>query len=217
MSLFGEFHVPAESFTLFDTLQEVPELTIEIERVVASDELLTPYFWGSCENMSQFEAAVEADPTVDNLHLVDEFEEVNLYRANWTGDVESVVFVYTELKLTVLEATGQRDLWQLQIRFDNQEQLEKFQESCSDRGIPFELQQLHEVKQPRTGSQYDLTSKQHDALRKAWEMGYYTSTDVTLTDIAAELDVTQQSISQRLQRGIHTLIENTIMVTPPSE
>ena len=198
MSLFGEFHVPAESFTLFKTLQEVPDLTIEIERVVASEELLAPYFWVTCEDISRFEAAVEADPTVENLHLCDEFEGANLYRANWTGDTESVVFVYTELRITILEATGQRDLWQLQMRFDSQEQLDEFQEKCNEREIPFELQQLHEVKQTRTGSQFDLTPKQHDALRKAWETGYYTSTDVTLGDIATELNVSQQSVSQRL-------------------
>ena len=44
-------------------------------------------------------------------------------------------------------------------------------------------------------------------------MGYYVSGDVTLAD---ELDVTQQSVSGRLSRGYHSLIENTIVVTPPT-
>ena len=217
MSLFGEFHVPAESFTLYQTLQSVPEVTIEIERVVASDEIVTPYFWVSCDDHTPFEGAVADDPTVKNLHRIDEFEEATLYRANWTGDIESVVFVYTEVQATILEATGRQDLWQLQIRFDNQSQLEEFQAACNEREIPFELQTLHEVKQARTGSQFDLTPKQHDALTKAWELGYYTSSEVTLTDVADELGVSQQSVSKRLHRGIHTLIENTLVVTPPEE
>ncbi len=217
MSLFGEFHVPAESFTLYQTLQSVPDVTVEIERVVASEEVVTPYFWVACEDLEAFEAAAADDSTVKNLRQIDKFEDATLYRSNWTNNIESAVFVYTEIRATILEATGQRDLWKLQIRFDNQAQLEDFQAVLNEREIPFELKTLHEVKQARTGSQFDLTPKQHDALTKAWELDYYTSSEVTLTDVADELGVSQQSVSKRLHRGIHTLIENTLEVTPPSE
>ena len=217
MSLFGEFHVPADAFTLHETLQQVPDATIEIERVVAADELLTPYFWVSVDTLEAFEAAIEADPSVHDLRQLDEFDEATLYRARWTGNVESIVYAYTEIDATLLEATGQHDRWSLQIRFDAHEQLERFQEYCDRHDIPFTLQQLQEVQQAQTGSQYGLTPKQQAALRTAWELEYYRSSDVDLADVAAELDVSQQSVSKRLHRGYHTLIENTVAVTPPEE
>ena len=215
MSLFGEFHVPAAAFTLHQTLETVPEITIEIERVVASGELLTPYFWVSGGDLSAFEDAVEDDPSIRGLHELDQFEEATLYRARWTEHIESIVYVYTEIQATLLEATGHQDQWKLRIRFDTHDELEQFQNYCNEQDIPFSLQTLHELSQPQAGSQYGLTAKQQTALKTAWEMGYYLSADVTLTDVADELGVSQQSVSKRLHRGYHSLIENTLAVTPP--
>lgn len=55
MSIFGEFRVAADTFTLSSTLAAVPEAVIEIDRVVASDETLTPYFWVSDVPFDAFE------------------------------------------------------------------------------------------------------------------------------------------------------------------
>lgn len=44
MSLFAEFHIPSEDFALSSTLDRLPGLVVEIDRVAAADELLTPYF-----------------------------------------------------------------------------------------------------------------------------------------------------------------------------
>ena len=216
MSLFGEFHVPAEAFTLQQALADFPETTVEIERVVATDELLTPYFWVAADDFEAFEAVVQDDPTVSDLQELDRFQEAMLYRARWTGLAETIVSAYLEIDATLLEATGQHDRWQLQIRFDTHEQLQAFQRYCTDNDIPFTLTQLHELDNPKTGSQYGLTSKQQTTLQTAWEMGYYVSGDVTLADVADELDISQQSVSERLGRAYHALIENTIIVAPPS-
>ena len=40
-------------------------MTIEIERVVAVEEVITPYFWVSDAELSAFEGAA-GDPSVDN-------------------------------------------------------------------------------------------------------------------------------------------------------
>lgn len=55
VSIFGEFRVAADTFTLSSTLAGVPEAVIEIDRVVASDETLTPYFWVSEVPFDAFE------------------------------------------------------------------------------------------------------------------------------------------------------------------
>lgn len=55
MSIIAEFTVPADEFALYDTLCEVPEMTVNIEHVVAHDEEhLVPYFWTSGENYTEF-------------------------------------------------------------------------------------------------------------------------------------------------------------------
>lgn len=216
MSLFGEFHVPSGALALHDTLADVPGLTIEIERVVATEDALTPYFWVDDGDLSAFEAAAAVDATVRNLTRLDEFEEATLYRAEWTENIETIVYTYLEIGGTILEATGKNGQWELRIRFDDQAKLDQFRGYCNENGIPFRLERLHQLSHPRSGGQYGLTPKQHDAILTAWKLGYFDpARQVSLDDVAAELGITQQSLSQRLQRAHQALVEHTLAVVPP--
>ncbi len=214
MSVFGEFYVPSNAFALHETLNSVSDMVIEIERVVATDEVLAPYFWVSGEQPATFEDAVADDPTIQNLEQLDEFQETALYRAEWTSHVQSIVYIYTEINAVVLEATGSNERWELRIRFDDREQLDKFQEYCHENEIAFNLQQLYDLSQPKTGGQYGLTPKQQEALVKAWEEGYFeTPREASLEDVAEQLDITQQSLSKRVHRAHQSLIGNTLIVS----
>jgi predicted DNA binding protein len=217
MSLFGEFHVPAKAFALHETLRVMPELIVEIERVVATDEILTPYFWASGVDRGEFEQAVGSDPTVRDVQYIDDYDRSMLYRARWTEKVESLVYAYTEVGVTILDASAQRDEWELRMRFNDRDGLDQFQSYCSDYDIPYRLTQLFARAHPRGVGQYGLTEKQHEALVTAWEMGYFSSSSVSLEDIADRLGITQQSLSERLYRGHEALISNTLTVTPPSK
>lgn len=217
MSLFGEFHVPAEAFALAETLEAAPELVIETERVVATDEILTPYFWVSQAEETRFEDVAADDPSIRNLRHIDDVDRAALYRAEWTENVESIVFAYTTVGATILEAAAQHNEWELSMRFDNRDRLDQFREYCDDYDIPFHLNQLYEHAHPRAGGQYGLTKKQHDALVTAWEMDYYNSSDVSLTDVADSIGISQQSLSRRLKRGYGSFIQHALAVTPPTE
>lgn len=218
MSVFAEFHVPTDAFALSRTLERVPEAVIEIERVVATEELMSPYFWVSGGDRERFRDAARADPTVRNLTELDPFEETVLYRAEWTENIESVLYAYTRLGANLFEATGTGETWELRMRFDTHDDLEAFQTYCAERGLSYDLRRLHELSHPMTASQYGLTEKQRTALVAAWEAGYFeTPRRATLEEIAAELGITQQSLSDRLRRGHHALIASTLAVTPPGE
>lgn len=215
MSLFGEFYVPAESFALHHTLRELPETVIETERVVATEEVLTPYFWVTTDDISVFESVVADDPSVEDLRRLDTFDRSTLYRAMWTQYTGAILFMYTQVGAIILAATGHHDEWCLEIRFDERDDLVRFREYYADRQIPFRLTKLHALTTPRTEAAYGLTEKQFDALLVAWEMGYFTEPGVTLRDVAVQLDIAPQSLSERLNRGHAALIENTLTVTPP--
>lgn len=218
MSLFGEFHIPSERLALHETLEAVPDIIVEVERVVATDELLTPYFWLSGGDTKDFEEAAEQDPTVEDLRRLDQFDEGTHYRAHWTDNVEALVYAYTEVGAVILEATGAEMEWELRMRFDDRRCLTQFQEYCDEQDISFELSRLYEISNPRSGAQFGLTRKQYNALTAAWEMGFFdTPRDVTLTEVAGELGITEQSLSQRLRRAYHTLIAHTLVFTSPTE
>ena len=218
MSLFGEFRVPADSFALSETLRSVSDLVIEIERVVAAGELLTPYFWVSGDSLDEFDDAARGDSTVSNLQRLDEFDDATLYRADWTDNIEAIVYVYTHIGAVILEATGQSGEWVLRMRFDDRDRLDQFRQYCIENDVAFDLSRLYEISHPHSGGQYGLTPKQYEALTAAWEMGYFQlPREATLTDVADELGISQQALSDRLRRAHDALIANTLRITPSSE
>lgn len=218
MSVFAEFHVPTDSFALQQTLQRASETVIEIERVVATDELLTPYFWVTGGEFETFRSAANADPSVEDLVKLDTFDEAVLYRANWTENVESLVYAYTQIGAVIFDATGTSDIWELQMRFDDSDRLRDFRSFCVENDLPFDLQRRHELTGPRTARQYGLTEKQREALVTAWENGYFdTPRQISLEDVATDLDISQQALSNRLRRAHQTLVANTLTVTPPED
>jgi hypothetical protein len=62
----------------------------------------------------------------------------------------------------------------------------------------------------------ELTDRQHEALRTAYELGYFDIPRRTsLEDVAAELDLSASSVSERLRRAQTQLIEETVAPTWP--
>lgn len=79
----------------------------------------------------------------------------------------------------------------------------------------FHLHQLTRTDEPAP-SGHGLTDRQHEALRIAYEMGYFEiPRTASLDDIAAELDITAPSVSERLRRAQTRLIEETFATTWP--
>jgi predicted DNA binding protein len=59
---------------------------------------------------------------------------------------------------------------------------------------------------------YDLTATQEEALILAVESGYYdVPATATLQTLSEALDITQQAVSQRLNRGTKVLVEATLL------
>ncbi|ELY97327.1 bacterio-opsin activator HTH domain-containing protein [Natrialba chahannaoensis JCM 10990] len=65
MSVMGEFTINSADFALHETLSAVPEMVVEIERLVATTEdRLMPYFWVTGDDHASFEEAFEMDPSL---------------------------------------------------------------------------------------------------------------------------------------------------------
>lgn len=219
MSVFGEFRVPADAFAFQETFAAEPDMVIEIERVVATDEeYLTPYFWVSGVTAETFEAAAREDDSFTDLRRLDESTTMTMYRAEWQPHVESLIFAYTSLGASILEAIGHLEEWVLRMRFDDRDNVNAFTEYLNEHDISFQLERLHEIQNPRTGEQYGLTPKQQEALVTAWELGYFAlPREASMAEVAEELGITPQSFSDRLRRAQHTLVANTLRVTAVPE
>jgi len=79
----------------------------------------------------------------------------------------------------------------------------------------FTLRRLTRDGEPEAPGE-GLTDRQQEALRTAYEMGYFDiPRGASLDDIATELDISASSLSERLRRAQTHLIETTVASTWP--
>jgi hypothetical protein len=99
--------IPASDLALNHSLEQLPELQFEIERIVTSgDDALMPMLWVRGSQREDIEQTLEADPSVDNVELLGDFEDEWLFRMEWVDHVDLIVQMLTNSEATILDAVG---------------------------------------------------------------------------------------------------------------
>jgi predicted DNA binding protein len=219
MSVIAEFTVPAEQFALSETLAEVPEMVVEVERVVAHEpDRIMPYFWTSGGDAEEFEAAAADDPSVEDLTKLDDLDEAILYRANWVQNIESVVYAYTETGAVLLSATGRDGQWELELRFDAEDDVMRFKEYMNENDLSMDLTRLYHPSSPTSESSPTLTETQRETVLAGLRSGYYEIPRETKpNELAEELGISSQALSKRFRRAHRALAEDALTVTAPRD
>lgn len=214
MATIAAFTIPTESFPLGNVFTDHPGVTVELERVIPTNKAIIPYFWvrdiGEAEE-KEIETALRNHPDVQSLNAVDEVNGEYLMRVEWNPSYEGVLKGIAETEVILLSGVGTAEEWRFEVRADGQEPIAAFQRYCREHDHPMELIALYALSEMETGTQYDLTEDQREALQLAYEQGYYqTPRQTTLDEMAGELGITGQSFGSRLRRGIHRLIGSTV-------
>lgn len=213
MNVIATFSVSASSFTLAQTFEEAPGITVEIERLAThSREWVMPFMWVSGEKLEVFETALENDPTVTDFRCIEKGTRGGLYNIFWHENVAQMIDRIADQHGIMLEIEGHGGEWTLKLRFLDQRRLADFQAYFDKHGYSFTLEHLYQptgVKQ----REFDLTPEQRDTLLVAQESGYFKiPRDVSTAELATRFDISSNAVSQRLRRGMDTLIENTLRI-----
>ena len=219
MSIIAEFSVKSDDLALNHALTTTPKMIVEIEQVVATmEDRIMPYFWVSGEDQDEFRDAFRDDETVTNTAVIDEVEDARLYRAEWTDNVETIIYAYVELGATLMQAIGKEKDWELRMRFDSHDSLSEFQDYCDENDISIELNRTQEQEQPMASAQYDLTPTQRETLVTALEAGYYdVPRAVTMRELAEQMGIAQQTLSNRFRAAYRNLVTSTLTISHPDE
>ncbi|WP_435159720.1 helix-turn-helix domain-containing protein [Haladaptatus sp. DFWS20] len=211
MSVLTEFTVPAEEFILQETLKAVPDVRIEIERVVADNQHVTPYFWVTGDRLDAFERALEADGSVESVIQLENHSDKHFYRVIWLQRPGTLTHAVSKAKATILEAMSEAREWNLRLLFPDESSLTNFHDYCTEHSLSFRLTRLYESRHPDALGKYEVTSKQREALLLALKSGYFSvPREITLESVAKELDISPNALSTRLRRGHANLITNTL-------
>lgn len=214
--LLATFHLDHEAVALDRAFEELPEMEVEAERIAAhSTEWTMPCLWVAHDDLDEVDAAFQADPSVATVVETEEFDDEKYYHVDWADAVEERVNAYIDKEGSILRAEATDAGWQLQFRFVHRDQFDAFREHLTDAGHTFRLLDIIEPGTPRL-SFGDLTPDQRDALVAAFDSGYYDiPRGVTGQDLADQLDMSPQALSELLRRGTANLID--AMLTTPAE
>ncbi|WP_332899249.1 helix-turn-helix domain-containing protein [Haladaptatus sp. CMSO5] len=211
MSVIAEFTIPASEFNLGRVLHTDESIQIDLERVVPTSEEIMPFFWASGGDLAAFEQSVRDSPIVKELTRLDEVDGSVLYRVEWTESIESLVYGIAESQATILKAHG-NERWVFHLRFGDHAHLSQFHDYCIEHDITFDLTRVYTLAETEDAFEFGLTPEQRETLTLALNHGYFdVPRESTLADIATQLDITQQAVSERVRRGTKSVLTAVLL------
>ncbi|AQL44769.1 hypothetical protein BV210_18650 (plasmid) [Halorientalis sp. IM1011] len=211
MVYVAEFTIPPSSFPFGKTLIEMPDIEIQIDEIVPTDESALPFFWVRGCDPDEFMEYAEREPEVKDTREIETSGNVALFRAKWTPNA-AVVEGLKELDITIVEALGTTNHWEFEVRAEEQDSLTRFQEVFEAEGIPISLSRLYSLEDLIDGEHRELTQNQRDALLIAYEEGYFDKPRTTTQDeLSEQFGISRRAFSERLRRGTRNLIEDALL------
>lgn len=211
MATEATFTVPSDQFPLGSVFEQLPAVTVELERIIPARDVLIPYFWVRGTDVDDVEGAFLEHPGVDRIEFVDSVDDNHLLRVEWAVGHADLLTALADLDIALIEATGTNRQWTFDIRGDDRSDIAAFQPRCRELDIPITLTALHALTPVETGTEAALTDAQREALVLAYDRGYFNSPrDVTMEALGEELDISHQAVASRLRRGIKHVLGKTL-------
>lgn len=210
MAIVAEFTIPPDAIPGGSTLESLPDVRIELERVVPTDDAVLPYFWVFGARSEEFLEHARDEPGIVDLRTLTELPNGALFEAEWRPD-EAVIEGIKQLRATIMDARATADGWEFQVRAAGRERLLGFQRVFTDQGIPVELDRIYNLAEVAE-TKRPLTADQQETLVVAYREGYFDEPRrATQADLAQRFDVSRRAVSNRLRRGTRNLVAATLV------
>ncbi|MFB6072401.1 MAG: helix-turn-helix domain-containing protein [Halobacterium sp.] len=211
MSIIVEFTLASPRLVLTEAMTRAPETTLRVESVdgVPPEDVVT-LLWASGGDLEAFDDAIRADPTVTDVKLLDSFPERSLYHYRVADSVE--VQMYNEwiaVGAAQISIEAQGGEWFHRVRFPDRDALREFQAAAAEEDVSFSLHRIYD--EPDSPAARELTRAQAEAVEIALQAGYFeVPREASLSDVAAEIGVSEQSVSERLRRATRRLARDAV-------
>ncbi len=203
--------LPPEEFALEETLTTIPDLTVagaSVATAGVTDPL--PLVWFQTADTEALAAALDSDPTVTAAEALVHADERHLYRMDWDRDLRWLCHLLLTSEGILLDAQASERHWQVELLYPGREALREVDNGCTQFNLSLEIDAIRTVA-PEQTTQYGLTPDQYEALTVACQMGYFTvPREVALEEVADEVGISHQALSERLRRGHETLIATVL-------
>lgn len=196
------------SSLLETTLRDLPDMVLVAEQEVSLDsETAFLDFWAGGDDLDAFERALDAYP-VEVTRLSGLIDGRKLYRVGFSP-LDSTYPKWVGVGGMLIDGVGTRSGWEIRMQFPDRDALAAYRDFCREEGFEMRTRRLYKP----TGSDrndFDLTPGQREVLRTALAEGYFEiPREVTMNELADRFDVSSQAVSERLRRGLATVLRRT--------
>jgi predicted DNA binding protein len=158
------------------------------------------------------ETAIASDGGVAAVEFLTERDDGWAYRVTWAERPCTFVRRLVAADATILSMWGQDGRWKLRLLAPDREGISQAHERMSDLGCGAECLCVSTTD----GGNSDLstlTHEQREALLGAFESGYYDiPRDVTADELADDLGISHQALSERFRRAYRRMVEDEFAV-----
>lgn len=212
MATIAEFTVASDAFPLGYLFERIPDITIELDRIVPTSDSLIPYVWVRGGDVDDIVSAVASHPDLKSMHAIDEVDGISLFRVEWVPGVKGIITCITESGVSLVSGHGSQGEWVFELRADSADIISRFQQCCQEYEISTTLSRLHTLSEMDTRGRYNVTPEQQEALLLAFNAGYYNEPrEANLETLADRLDISRPALAARLKRGYRNLIGSTLV------
>jgi hypothetical protein len=210
-NIIADITIPTDSFALGQILDEFPEVSIRLERIVPLQSEIVPLFWVSDGEEATIKATLEEHPHTNIVQSLTTAENEELFEVRWEPDINGLIGAMIETNARLLEAEGTADNWEFRLRLPSHDALTMFNQAVTDAGIPVTLRRLYNPTLPEQETA-SPSAKQRAAIEAAYHQGYFeVPREHTVAELADMLEISDQAYSQRLRRGLATLVAETLL------
>lgn len=200
------------------TLQEASVGELVIEQLDAADDVpLRTICWiGDHHRPEIFETALADDSTVADMTHIVETDFGSQYQITFTNDQPGTGLYTTAVEHDGVFVSGMTDglQWELKMRFPDRESLSAFRLACEHADFDLSVRAVHDQDTVPHAAEYGLSPAQREILLLAVARGYFAvPRDASLADLSDELDISSQAASERLRRGLDSLVESALLVS----
>ncbi|MCU4740379.1 helix-turn-helix domain-containing protein [Halobacteria archaeon AArc-m2/3/4] len=215
MTTVTEVSLPASDVALAETFTALPDLEIRVKSVVAEGPLQTmPLVWIANAPRDDIEEALADDPTVDEFTclLEDADTEEWLYRIEYDSTVGEVCGAIYDHDGTILDAQCSTSHWTFRLLFPDRDLLSATIDELEAQDIHVDVRRMVEAgRNADLEATAALTEAQEEAISEAYRRGYYdVPRQISLEELADELDISHQALSERLRRASKVLASEQV-------
>ncbi|SIR22698.1 hypothetical protein SAMN05421858_1903 [Haladaptatus litoreus] len=215
MNVIAEFDLSTP--ILAETRRAVTGLVVDIEDLqLRSGKAPALVCWVDCDDFDTIDRKLPNDPTVEAFEILAESSGRRLYRVALSeeGETSLVYPIAVEHGITFLEVRATDDGTHISARIPNRDVLFSLQSRLEERDVSLQLKRIYRADDPGEAS-YGISERQREILLYAVEEGFFeVPRQITLREIAAEFDISDQAVSTLLRRGLTNLLRHTLVSSP---